>query len=113
MGTGTFLAQLGEWVVTGGGGECDGEGRDNSLRCVNIVLVLDQTWQMYVVYFSFRRYLHCAFRHWSKQNKLSGSLIKSLMSHIDTEHNKVWILCNFPLTSYKNKIYFFVCYLCI
>ncbi|KAJ7392206.1 Condensin-2 complex subunit D3 [Desmophyllum pertusum] len=35
-----------------------------------------------------RRYLHYAFQHWSKQNRLSGNLIKSLMSHIDNEHNK-------------------------
>ena len=34
MGTGTFLAQFGE--------------------CVNIVLVLDQTWQLYAVYFFFQ-----------------------------------------------------------
>ncbi|KAJ7392191.1 Condensin-2 complex subunit D3 [Desmophyllum pertusum] len=51
-----------------------------------------------------RRYLHYAFQHWSKQNRLSGNLIKSLMSHIDNEHNKAAWLCLAEIGSSSNKL---------
>ena len=63
----------------------------------------------YVRNFSSRRYLHYAFQHWSKQNRLSGNLIKSLMSHIDTEHSKVWISLNFLLLCKIILSYLVVC----
>ena len=45
-------------------------------------------WKVFHLNFC-RRYLHFAFQHWSKQNRLSSNLVKSLISHIDSEHNKV------------------------
>ncbi|XP_027044721.1 condensin-2 complex subunit D3-like [Pocillopora damicornis] len=53
-----------------------------------------------------RRYLHSAFQHWSKQtqNKLSGNLVKSLISHIDTEHSKAAWLCLAAIGSSSNKL---------
>ncbi|RMX45333.1 hypothetical protein pdam_00000748 [Pocillopora damicornis] len=53
-----------------------------------------------------KRYLHSAFQHWSKQtqNKLSGNLVKSLISHIDTEHSKAAWLCLAAIGSSSNKL---------
>nr|XP_058971616.1 condensin-2 complex subunit D3-L-like [Pocillopora verrucosa] len=51
-----------------------------------------------------RRYLHSAFQHWSKQTKLLGNLVKSLISHIDTEHSKAAWLCLAAIGSSSNKL---------
>ncbi|KAM7435860.1 Condensin-2 complex subunit D3 [Porites harrisoni] len=51
-----------------------------------------------------RRYLHFAFQHWSKQNRLSSNLVKSLISHIDSEHNKSAWLCLAEIGSSSNKL---------
>ncbi|XP_048580995.1 condensin-2 complex subunit D3 [Nematostella vectensis] len=40
-----------------------------------------------------RRYLQNACYYWSKQGKLTGTLLKALTSHIDSDHNKAtWLL---------------------
>ncbi|EDO46571.1 predicted protein, partial [Nematostella vectensis] len=41
---------------------------------------------------SFRRYLQNACYYWSKQGKLTGTLLKALTSHIDSDHNKVTLM---------------------
>ncbi|XP_068707976.1 condensin-2 complex subunit D3-L-like isoform X1 [Montipora foliosa] len=51
-----------------------------------------------------RRYLHYAFQQWAKQNRLSGSLVKSLISHVDTEHSKAAWLCLAEVGSSSDKL---------
>lgn len=59
------------------------ENNNNTLKSY-----LLSNWKVFHLNFC-RRYLHFAFQHWSKQNRLSNNLVKSLISHIDSEHNKV------------------------
>ncbi|XP_044174621.1 condensin-2 complex subunit D3-like isoform X3 [Acropora millepora] len=51
-----------------------------------------------------RRYLHFAFQHWAKQNRLSGNLIKSLVSQIDTGHSKAAWLCLAEIGSSTDRL---------
>ncbi|KAK2566128.1 Condensin-2 complex subunit D3, partial [Acropora cervicornis] len=51
-----------------------------------------------------KHYLHFAFQHWAKQNRLSGNLIKSLVSQIDTGHSKAAWLCLAEIGSSSDKL---------
>ena len=52
--------------------------------CIDDSAILD-----ILLFFPTRRYLQNACKYWSKQGKLTNTLSKSLLSHIDSDHTKV------------------------